>query len=92
MSRFMLPVWALILASCQGTMPDPGCTPDSAERQNWTSTTKTNTPDAYRKYLAAYPSGCYARQATQLLRKPVKTVAVPAMTSPATGSIRERSY
>lgn len=92
MSRFLLPVWALILAACQGTMPDPGCTPDAAERQNWTATTRSNTADAYRKYLAAYPSGCYARQATQWLRKPVKAVAVPPMTSPATGAIRVKAY
>jgi len=76
MSRFFLPVWALVLTACQVPVADPACRPGPAERSAWSQSTKVNTPNAYRDYLAKYPSGCYAAVAAERLKKPVKAVGI----------------
>ena len=61
--------------------------PDSTEQMFWQSTERLATPDAYRAYLARYPSGFFASLAAAALSKagePLKpTAPVPAPTSGA---------
>lgn len=86
MSKFFLPVWALLLTACQAVVPGEACKPSPQEQTEWTRTNRANTAAAYRAYLAKYPTGCYATAASQRLKKPVPPVAVagvPARPGPA---------
>ena len=54
--------------------------PDSTEQMFWQSTERLATPDAYRAYLARYPSGFFASLAAAALSKagePLKPTAPP---------------
>lgn len=78
MSRFFLPLWALVLTACQLNLPEPACKPGPQEQSLWTGATRTNTAAAYRSYLAKYPAGCFAADAAQRLKKPVAKPALKA--------------
>ena len=83
MSKFFLPVWALLLTACQAVVPGEACKPSPQEQAEWTQTNRANTAAAYRAYLARYPTGCYAAAASQRLKKPVPPVAVAGVTAAA---------
>jgi hypothetical protein len=82
MNKYLLLPWALFLSACQYAAPNPGCSPSAQEQASWSQAVRANTADAYRSYLAEYPSGCYLRTATERLRRPVNGVAVNGVAVP----------
>ena len=79
MSRYLLPIWALILSSCNIAVPSDQCAPSAGDQASWSQAMKINSRDAYRNYLAKYPSGCFASEAAQRMKKIVVKKPVAAI-------------
>lgn len=66
--------------------------PNPVEAEFWRSAQRIDTPDAYRAFLAAFPSSLYAPLAKAAIDRPVAPVATPAAVAASAPAVRLRPF